>query len=297
MIRNEKNRTVYIPDHPEMIVQIVHGMSEHRGRYDEFAKSLMEMGAVVVTSDHRGHGENIASEDEYGYFAAEDGWKHLVEDQHEITMQIKKEFADLPLVLFGHSMGSLVARSYTKRYDYELSALVLCGAPNYNPGAPAARMLALTIAKAKGDHYRSKLIDSMTFGAFNKTVADPRTTFDWLSKDPENVDAYMSDPKCGFSFTAKGFADLFEGVIDMHDTKGWMCSNPALPILIAAGEKDPCTGGNKGLHSTAETLKKAGYGSVEIKTFATLRHEILNEKEKEFVFKTIKKWILSHLNK
>ncbi len=295
MIRNDRNKTIYIPDSPEMIVQILHGMSEHRGRYDDFAKNLMNLGAVVVTSDHLGHGENVESESELGYFSKAEGWKQLVEDQHEITMQIKKEFPDLPLFLFGHSMGSLVARSYTKRYDYELSGLILCGAPNYKPGAPAARRLALAIAKLKGDHYRSSLIDKMTFGAFNKSVENPQTDFDWLSKSPENVDEYLNDSKCGFIFTARGFADLFEGVIDMHEIKGWMCSNPDLPILIIAGDQDPCTGGDKGLLSTSNTLKKAGYQNVSIKTFESLRHEILNEKERDLVFETINHWILTHL--
>lgn len=297
MIRNEKNKTFYIPQEPIMIVQILHGMSEHRGRYEQFAKNLMNLGAVVVVSDHLGHGGNVEDETEYGYFAKEGGWKRLVENQHEITMQIKKEFPDLPFVLFGHSMGSLIARSYAKRYDYELSALILCGAPNYNPGAPAARSLALSIAKIKGDHYRSSLLDRLTFGAFNKSIENPRTDFDWLSKSGENVDCYLNDPQCGFIFTAKGFADLFEGVIDMHDVKGWMCSNPNLPILITAGEKDPCTGGNKGLLSTSNTLKKAGYSNIQIKTFETLRHEILNENEQDFVFETINQWILTHLGK
>lgn len=297
MIRNEKNKTVYIPDEPKMIIQILHGMSEHRGRYEKFALNLMNLGAVVVTSDHLGHGENVESEADYGYFGKEDGWKRLVENQHEITMQIKKEFPELPFILFGHSMGSLIARSYTKRYDYELSELILCGAPNYNPAAPIAKTVALSIAKVKGDHYRSAMIDKMTFGAFNKSVENARTNFDWLSKSEENVDEYLNDSKCGFNFCAKGFADLFEGVMDMHDTKGWMCSNPTLPILITAGEKDPCTGGDKGLISTSETLKKAGYGKIDIKIFESLRHEILNEKEKDFVFETINQWILTNLSK
>ena len=145
--------TIYRPDgQPRAIFQISHGMAEHRLRYAEFAQNLAKLGFVVVTSDHRGHGGSAASPEELGYFNKHKGWQKCVNDLYELMIQVKQEYPDVPVILFGHSMGSIMARSFVKRYDALLNGLILCGAPNYNPAASAGRVMAKTIMALKGDH-------------------------------------------------------------------------------------------------------------------------------------------------
>ena len=283
--------TIYRPKgQPRAIFQISHGMAEHRLRYAEFAQNLAQLGLVVVTSDHRGHGGSAASPEELGYFNKHKGWQKCVNDLYELMIQVKQEYPDVPVILFGHSMGSIMARSFVKRYDALLNGLILCGAPNYNPAASAGRIAAKSIIALKGDHYRSKLLDQLVQGSFNKQIPNPRTPLDWLSKNPDNVDAYIADPLCGFRFTASAFDDMFYGIQDMHDLMRWNLKNPKLPILFIAGGDDPVTGGRKGLESSAATLREAGYDDIEMRVFKGLRHELLNEKEKDQVVAEILDW-------
>ena len=276
---------------PRAVIQISHGMAEHRRRYDEFAQVLADHGYVVVCSDHRGHGDNVSSAEELGYFDKVKGWQKCVNDLKEITLQIKQEYPDLPVILFGHSMGAIMARSYVKRYDSLINGLILCGAPCYSPTVGAGRILAKLIIAVKGDHYRSKLVDNMVQGPFSKAIPDARTKLDWLSRNEENVQRYMEDPLCGFMFTVSAYDDMFYGLQDMHDLMRWNLRNPKMPILFIAGEDDPVTGGKKGLQASAATMKEAGYEDIEMHVFKGLRHEILNEKEKDLVIQEVLDWL------
>lgn len=290
-------QTIYRPNKKaKAVIQILHGMSEHRKRYEEFAQVLQNQGYVVVINDHRGHGDSVTSSEDYGYFDHEKGWQKVLKDVEEIMQKTKQEYPDIPYIMLGHSMGSLLARSFIKRYDSELDGLILSGAPNYNKLAPIARQLAKLIAAVKGDHYRSRLLDKMSFGAFNEKIASPRTKSDWISKNPDNVDTYLADPACGFVFTARGFEDLLYGMQDMHDLMRWNLKNPKLPILFVAGEDDPCTGGKKGLEDSEKTLREAGYSDIELRVFRGLRHEVLFEEEKEQVVKEILDWLTRKIN-
>lgn len=284
--------TVFRPSgSPRAIVQIAHGMAEHRGRYEDFARFLQSQGLLAVTSDHRGHGDRAATEKDLGYFDKNKGWQKCVQDLQELTLQIKQQYPQVPVVLLGHSMGSIMARSYLKRYDSLINGLILSGAPNYNPLAGVGRLAAKTVIALKGGRYRSRFLNSLATGSFNRHIAAPRTEFDWLSKNEENVDAYLADPKCGFVFTAAAFDDLFYGMQDMHDLMRWNLKNPKMPVLFVAGEMDPVTGGKKGLESSAGLLHDAGYQDIETRVFKGLRHEILNEKEKAQVYSEILSWI------
>lgn len=283
--------TLYRPEgQPRAVIQIAHGMAEHRGRYEEFAQFLLSQGMAVVINDHRGHGDS-ARDQELGYFAKTKGWQKCVTDLYELMVETKKEYPDIPYILFGHSMGSIMSRSFVKRYDCFLNGLILSGAPNYNPAAGIGKQLAKLIVAAKGDHYRSAFLEKLAQGSFNKKFAPPRTPFDWLSRSPENVDAYIADPKCGFTFTASAYEDLFYGMQDMHDLMRWNLKNPKLPILFVAGEDDPVTGGRKGLESSEQLLRDAGYSDIELRVFKGLRHEILNEAEKDQVYQEILGWL------
>lgn len=284
--------TIYRPQQPaRAVIQIVHGMMDHRKRYDYFAKVLCDAGFAVITYDQRGHGETAASASELGFFAEERGWKLLIDDCGDINQLIKEEYPDVPCVLFGHSMGSLVARSFIKRYDSKVEATILCGAPCYNSMVPMGIKLAGLLARLQGPKSRSKLLKDMVLGQFNKKIPNAKTSCDWVSKNEENVAEYLVDPLCQFNFTNRAYEDLMFGMRDMHDTMRWDLQNPTMPILFIAGEEDPCTGGEKGLDDSVGILKEAGYEFIERLVYASLRHELLNEKEKDKIIEDVISWI------
>jgi len=285
----EANRyTIYQPNNqPLAIVQILHGMQEYKERYNYFIEQLLANNIVCVVHDHLGHGLNCPKED-LGFFKENNGFKQLVYDTCEIQTMMQKQFPKLPYILFGHSMGSIVARNYLKQYDSHLSALILSGAPNYTPAVKLGQKLAKLVVKTKGPKVYSPFLTKLFMGNFNKGYAEPNM---WLSKNPLNVSNYNKDPNCGFPFTAKGFEDIALGLIEMHKISDWKLTNQKLPILFIAGENDPCIGDVKGFNDSINTLKKVGYQAVEAKKFPSLRHEILNEEEKDEVIAYILTWL------
>ena len=270
------------------LVQIVHGMAEHKERYYEFMEFLASNGYVAVVSDLRGHGESVKSEDDLGYLY-DGGWLAMVEDIKVIHDWARQEYPNLPVTLFGHSMGSLIARSFAKRYDDSIQRLLLCGSPSDNPMKGAGLVLAGLIGAIRGSRHRSKILNNLTFGSFNKSfkAAGP---FAWLSKDAENVRGYIQDPYCGFCFTVNGFQGLLRLMRDCYGPAGWKMAHPQLSILFLSGGNDPCRVSDKDFGKAVDFLKARGYTQVRSKLYPTLRHEILHEENPE-VFTDILKFI------
>ncbi len=284
----------WTPDDPEKIkgiFQIVHGMAEHSDRYEEFAKFLTTIGFAVYVNDHIGHGKSVKTQDDLGYFGEKDGWKAFVEDVHTITIRAKKEFPGLPVVLFGHSMGSFIARSYMAKYPDDISAAVICGTSGPNPAAGMGIMLANAVAKIKGSKYRSKIINSVAFGSYNKrSKSEGDGGFGWLTTDKAVVKKYLDDPLCGFLFTAKGFSDLFE-LLDSVSKKEWYASVPEnLPIYLISGSEDPVGNYGEGVEKVFYELSNTDHTKITMKLFKRMRHEILNEFGKEEVMINIAQW-------
>ena len=284
----------WTPDDPENvkgIFQIIHGMAEYGDRYEEFAKFLTTIGFAVYVSDHVGHGRSVKTNDDLGYFGEKNGWKSFVEDAHSVTLRAKKEFPDVPVVLFGHSMGSFVARSYISKYAEDINAAIICGTSGPNPASGMGIFLAETIAKIKGSRHKSNLINSVAFGAYNKRCASPGDNgFGWLTTDKAIVKKYNDDPLCGFLFTAKGFCDLFS-VLDNVSKKEWYTSVPInLPVLIISGKEDPVGSYGKGVEKVYNDLVNTGHKKVTIRLYDRMRHEILNEFGKEEVMVNIAQW-------
>lgn len=284
--------TVYRPEgEVKAAVFIVHGMQEHQRRYKGFAEYLNTRGIGVVTYDLPGHGETSKGETR-GWFGDENGWRNLVSSVTEICLLTKKEFPDVPVVCYGHSMGTMLARTFIQLHDAMIDALMLSGAPNYNPGAALGRTIANQRIRARGPRGESKLLASLTTGSFNSGIKNPRTPLDWLSYNEENVDRYIADEDCGFPFKNSGYRDLFEVMIQMADVKAFRRLNKNLPIKFFSGEDDPCTGGSKGISDSIARLSRAGYIDITNKVYPHMRHEILQEKEKETVYKDMADWIL-----
>lgn len=271
------------------IVQLSHGMAEHKERYFPFMQYLAAQGFAAIIHDHRGHGASVRKPDDLGYFY-DDSARYIVEDLHQVTQYARALFPGCPLCLFGHSMGSLVVRSYLKKYDANIDKLIVCGSPSKNPLTGAALALTAVQKAFHGDRYCSELIQKLAFGSYLKGLASPASQGKplsanaWLSVNEENVRAYDEDPLCGFTFTLNGFRNLFLLLRDVYDTRGWALKNPALPVLFIAGSADPVIAGAEKWRQSQEFLRKLGYRDVRGRIYQGLRHEILNEDSKEQIY-------------
>ncbi len=273
-------------DAPKAVFQFVHGMAEHKERYLPFMEFLSSKGYACVIHDHRGHGESVKSSEDLGYFY-KGGWEALVADILAVNEWIHSRYPDIPVVLFGHSMGSMAVRSYAKRYDSTISALWVCGCPSFNPGAKAGKLLACLVGGLKGEKHRSSLIQKIGFGGYAKAFKGETSPSCWVCSDPEVVKRYDEDPLCGYVFTANGFNALFSLMVDCYSLKGWTMGHPSLPVRFISGKEDPCAISDKAFESAVENMRKAGYTDVKSRRYEGMRHEILNERRKEQVWNDI----------
>lgn len=271
---------------PKAIVQFVHGMCEHKERYYPFMEWLASKGYVCVIHDNRGHGESVKSPEDLGYMY-KGGWRALVDDVKVVTDWAKKAYPDLRLTLFGHSMGSLIVRSFVKRYDLAINRLFVCGCASDNPAKGAGRLLAWLIGTFKGWHCRPQLLQNMSFGAYNKPFAGEGYHSAWVCSDKDILEAYHNDPLCQYVFTANGFYNLLGLMQDCYSCKNWEVDRPDLPIHFISGAEDPCRISDKALQAAADAMKKRGYRNVDLKLYPGMRHEILNETDKLKVWNDI----------
>ncbi len=277
------------------IVQISHGMCEYLTRYDAFACALNQAGYLVCGSDHLGHGNSASSPEELGYFAGGDAYDLLPRDLHTLTSMMKKQYPGVPYFLFGHSMGSFVARLYLTRYGEELSGAILCGTSGPVAGSRLGILLAGLVGSLKGDHYRAAFLENLAFGAYNKRYETVTTPSDWISRDGELVRRYREDPYCLFTFTAKGFHDLFT-MVTMVNKKQWAQSLPkSLPVYLVAGDMDPVGQYGKGVTLVRDRLLAAGLADVSMTLYPESRHELLNDLDKKRATADILGWLDRHI--
>ncbi|MFM6847730.1 MAG: lysophospholipase [Terrabacter sp.] len=289
----------WLPDGPaRAVVQIAHGLAEHSSRYARFAQRLTDHGYAVYGSDHRGHGQTSGeSSGKRGFFSEKDGWKTVVDDLHAVTDRAREEQPGLPVFLLGHSMGSFISRGYAAQYGSELAGLVLSGTAG---GAGALGkvgvFLASTQARLRGHAHTSGLMNMLTFGQYNSAFKPVRTQFDWLSRDPEEVDKYINDPDCGFVFSAGGFADLLRGLETVNSDRAASRIPKGLPVHLVSGDKDPVGGKDgKGVRTVADQLRRVGVQDVTVTLWPDARHEILNETNRDQVETEIVEWLDAHL--
>ena len=282
---------VWFPEgDPRGIVQIAHGMSEYVMRYKGFAEFLAENGFIVCGNDHLGHGDSVRDDSELGYFAAKNGWETVVKDMHSLTLIMRRNYPSLPYFLFGHSMGSFLARAYTTWFGRELDGAIYCGTAGPLTLAELP-MLAVDAAKKKnGEKYRSKTLNKISFGKYNSRIDDPRTEFDWLTRDDDIVDAYINDPKCGFVFTVNGFENLLKMLWFISQPRWFSTVRKDLPIMLIAGDADPV--GNYGEGVKQVFNKLISYScAARIRLYEGARHELLNELCKEEVCEDIMQFL------
>lgn len=277
------------------IIQISHGMCEYFSRYTAFAKYLCSLGFIVCGHDHLGHGASVARESQLGFFAPQSGWKYLLEDMHTLTELVRARYPHLPYFLFGHSMGSLVARLYLPAYGAQIDGCILCGTVGPTPFANAGIRFADTVAHSKGMTYRSALLSRLAFGHFNRKFPRDTAAFSWLTRDPHIVELYQSDDKCNFVFTATGFRDLFNLVLRANHSRCFRNTPHDLPILLLAGDNDPVGGYGEGVRTVAKMYQAAGQKDVDVIFYREGRHELINELNHLDVFGDISRWLEARL--
>ena len=275
---------------PRAVLQMTHGMVEYIGRYEQLACWLADRGVAAVGHDHLGHGGSVVSREEYGYFGRPDGNRLLLDDIHRVTRWAKAlpELEGLPWFLLGHSMGSFYARQYLCEYGGELQGAILMGT-GWQPraAARAGRALCHLLAAFHGWRYRSKLVDSMAFGGYNRSFRPARTSKDWLNRDEKEVDRYLSEERCSFRFTLNGYDSLFTALERLCDKELLARAPKDLPVLFLSGDDDPVGDRGRGVQKAAQSLRDAGMRRVEVKLYPEARHELLVELNRQEVFADI----------
>ena len=267
---------------PRAVLQIVHGMAEHKARYFPFMEYLAGRGIVCVINDHRGHGGSVSDKKELGYFG-ENGAEGLVEDLHQVTLEAKKRYPGAKFFMLGHSMGALAVRTYIQKYGGEIEGLIVSGNPGYVPIAPWGVKMAKRAQEKRGRLARCRLLTVGTLGPFILSAPSLRSMNNWISTDREIVREYDKDPMCGFEFYANGYEALLTLMVKANDPDG-EAPNKEMPVKFFSGAKDACMGGEKALRDAAGRLTRAGYGDVQVKIYPGMRHEILNEVGRERVY-------------
>ena len=269
---------IWVPEQaPRAIVLLSHGMCEYVGRYADFAEYLGSRGFVLCGADHIGHGKTARNTAELGYIPKNGGRGFLREDLHSMEKLARKTFPGLPVFLFGHSMGSFIARYYEEKYAEGLSGFVICGTAGPNPLAAVGKKVASATARMRGGRYGSAARDKLACGNYCSRIRDSESRFAWLSRDPAVVSRYEQDPFCNYLFTAEGFYTLFD-LLETVSRRAWFEGyDKKLPTLIIAGSADPVGAYGDGPAEVYRRLDALGVRDLTLRLCPGARHEILNE--------------------
>jgi alpha-beta hydrolase superfamily lysophospholipase len=273
---------------PRAALMIAHGLAEHGGRYARLAASLTAIGIVVYAHDHRGHGPACPPAD-LAFFAEHDGWRACLDDIHTVAQKIRGSHRDLPLLFFGHSMGSFMGQSYIAEHGDDLAGAVLSGSAGPPPGILRVARLLVAIERLRvGARGHSKLIQTLMFDGLNKPFEPARTPYDWLSRDPAEVDKYAADPLCGFPLTAQLARDVAGALADLGSAKLAGRVPKDLPLYIFSGERDPVGAKLQGL---IDSYRAAGLTRLTTRIYPDGRHEMLNEVNRDEVTADLIAWL------
>ncbi len=283
---------------PKAAFQLTHGLIEHAMRYAHFAERLTREGFVVYSMDLRGHGKTAAESAFPDLFSKQSqGWDLAVDDLQKLTKRIQQDHPGIPIYLFGHSMGSFLVRDAISVHGDAYQGVLLSGTGSASPfliylGLVIANLLTLT-----GRGRRSKLLHYLSFGNLNDQMENPRTEYDFLTRDSAIVDAYIADPWCGKTISVDFGVQLVTGLLKNNRSSAYQNTPEELPIYLFSGGDDPVSGEDSGfLHDVARSYKDAGVKDVTLKIYPGARHEILNEINREDVMDDVVDWLNKHLN-
>lgn len=282
-----------VPDgEVKAVVQIAHGIAEHIERYDDFMRFLADNGCVVVGNDHLGHGKSAKTEKEKGAFASKDGWNAVVKDMvklHDIMIQ---EYPGVKYVMFGHSMGSFLTRTYLIDYPGKYDAAIISGTGHQSPALIiGGNLIADLLIKMNGYMSDGQKLNDIAFGSYLSKIENPRTPFDWLTKEDSVVDRYIEDPMCGFVAKTGLYGDMMKGIKYITSEKNMDRMDKTKPVYFMSGKDDPVGDYGKGVEKAYDCFKKVKMQDVMIRLYDEGRHEMLNETNKEKVYEDILNWL------
>lgn len=295
--KNKIHARMCVPDaEPRAIVQIIHGIAEYIGRYDEFMSFLADNGIIAVGTDHLGHGKSIESEEQTGFFAYDNGWDYVVRDEEVLRLAMHENYPELPIIVFGHSMGSFMTRTLLIRYPDAFNAAIISGTGNQGAAlVNGGLFMGNLVTGLRGAHHYSKFLNNLAFGSYNKIYDNPKTEYDWLSRDEANVQKYIDDPLCGFIPSCSLFRDMMTGVKFITNRKNLTAMNKDMPVYFMSGDMDPVGECGKGVQKAYNNFLEAGMKDVSIKLYPGGRHEMLNEINKDEVYAGILAWLNSKI--
>lgn len=273
------------------IVLLSHGLCEHAGRYGEVAAALADAGFHVYAHDHRGHGSTRSPDQLQGRFAVREGALAVLEDTADVRALAVSRHPGLPVILFGHSMGGLLALSAAETHAGLYDALAVWNT-NVHPGLAGRCALGLLAAERmlKGSDVPSAFLSRLTFGAWAREIPDRRTDFDWLSGDPAAVDAYIADPLCGFEVTVSLWTDILRMSFAAARPDRLARLGSTLPVLLAGGGQDPATRFGREIALLAKRMEAAGLLDVTCMLYANARHETLNDVGRQTALADLIRW-------
>ena len=287
----------WLPEQPpKAVIHISHGMGEHAARYDWVAGQLASAGYMVYASDHRGHGLTTRVLGQFG----PDGWNRTLLDLNKMILSHRVEFPDRPVLLLGHSMGSMLSQQYIELYGETLDGVILSGSPGFNNPLLGWILGLITAVEAwrLGDDSESSLLQKMLFGDSNKNFerADVETTgFEWLSRDRAQVKAYMDDPLCGFVPFPASLKLVFAGAKWTQKKQAVAAIPKTLPIYLFSGSADPVHGELKNIDRLLSRYQAAGL-KVDTRFYTGGRHEMFNEINRDEVMQEMLTWIEANIS-
>lgn len=283
----------WAPEHgaPRAILQLVHGIAEHIGRYDRFARFMSDHGYLVCAEDHLGHGNTPENAEDLGYTADKDGWVKMTDNVRALHERIAPQYPGIPYFILGHSMGSFLTRSYLIRYPGTVDACALLGTGQQPESVLKAGLAACRLEQIRlGKRGRSKLLQSLCFGAYNSQFKPNRTESDWVCSVDEVVDAYIADPFCQVMPTVTLMRDMLTGIRFNQQAENLAKMDKTTPVFFLSGDQDPVGSNGKGVRAAYQSFLDAGCGHVRLKLYPGGRHEMLNEHNWQDVYDELLSW-------
>ena len=287
---------LWVPQGPVRgVVQIVHGIAEHMGRYDHFARYLNDQGYAVCGADHLGHGKTGEAAGKLGFFSFHDGWNLVTADVRRFRQLMGGGFPGVPYILLGHSMGSFLTRTYLCQYPGEVDGAMLSGTGQEPAWLVAAgKRLTAHMSRLLGYDEVSRLVHDLALGAYNRQFKPNRTTADWISRDQQVVDTYLEDPLCTFVPTVGLYHDMMEGLQYIASEKALCRMDPTTPVYLFSGDQDPVGSNGEGVRRVYRFFKDHGVEDVELRLYPGARHETLNEINRMEVYAHVLDWLERH---
>lgn len=300
-LRSTNNKTFgvrsFLPSgiQPKAVVQIIPGMAEHAGRYHEFATFLAENGYGVFCADHPGSGLTAIQTESIGIMPATRGWEIMLDNIRSLYTYIRKEVADAPFYLFGHSMGSILARHFIAVYPVYIQGMVLSGSfETADATLKLSGLLTSLMIRIEGSKVRSKWFNNLFYKNLNMKYRKGPTKFEWISSVREEVDDYVADPLCGFDYSWGFYKTFFRGMLAMKRAQRNLKFRKTIPLLTICGQDDPVGNFGKDAMKIHRHYFRQRFQNNTVKVFRG-RHELLHEENREQVYYFLLNWFGENL--